>query len=751
MPSPNLGGESIKSLHRLPELESASADEALQRLSDEAEFGPLYESEPSQIDRLGIELADGGCKFAVRTGSAEVVDLCLIDQEDSSKTTERWRLLPDETSSGLFSGFIPGMKAGDMYGLRVHGPWDPSNHKTFNYSKMLVDPYARAITGSFAAATEGHVVSAIGEHVDYHGNYLGASHEDSAQYIPKSVVTDEHYDWSGETRPNIPKEKMVIYEGHVKGLTQLHPDIPQSERGTYSGIASPQFIAHLKRLGITSLELLPVQHYVSEPHLQAKNLTNYWGYNTLGFFAPHEQYSANKQPGAQVREFKDMVKSLHNAGIEVILDVVYNHTPEGSEQGPTLSFKGLDAEQMYMFGGDGKHVNYSGCGNTFQASTEAGSELIMDSLRYWVQEMHVDGFRFDLATVLAREGPYSGINTQGEFIRRLISDPVLKNVKLIAEPWDCAGYAVGGFKDPWMEWNDKFRDVMRDFWRGNGDIGDLADKLAGSYSVARTVNFITAHDGFTMNDLVSYSAKHNQANGENGNDGTNDNRSFNFGIEGPSDDPDVRTWRQRAMRSMILSMFISAGTPMLSHGDEIMRTQSGNNNAYCQDNETTWMNWNLTEEQAEFLDYVAKIIHFRQNHPIFGRVSNFSGEPLEGFGSEADIAWFRPDGYELARQDERWHQKKVIGMYLSSLALGKTVEVYGVNDRPSLLYYANGTFEDKVVRLPVFSPYADSYELVIDTATGEVANDGSGQSFSEQITVRALSSVVLQRRSNGYA
>lgn len=710
-------------------------------------YGPVYECGPGNYDKMGISLEKNGCNFAIWAGTADIVDVCLFDSKDHNKAIERWRLAKtDKEKSGIFCGFIPNMKVGDLYGLRAHGEWSPVDQKIYNYNKLLIDPYARAITGNFSSTVDGQSDTCVYEQVDSCRNYVSQNNEDSAPYVPRCIVVDESYDWGNDKKPRISKGKTVLYEGHVKGITKLFNDIPEQERGKFTGVASKPFIEHLKKLGVTTLELMPVQHFVSEPHLQKKGLTNYWGYNTLGFFAPHADYAIDSQHGEQVKEFKDMVKSLHESNIEVILDVVYNHTPEGGESGPTLMFKGLDERELYHFDNNKKLSNYSGCGNTVNASSDAGLNFILESLHYWAEDMHVDGFRFDLATILAREQPNGDINMHGRFMNALQNDPVLNKLKIIAEPWDCAGYELGEFDNVWSEWNDKFRDSMRDYWIGDGNLGEFASKLAGSFSAGKVVNFITAHDGFTLNDLVSYSCKHNLDNCENGNDGTDNNRSFNFGHEGSTDNAGINERRIRVMRSMLLSMFIAAGTPMLSHGDEIMRTQNGNNNAYCQDSETSWMHWDLLKDQQKFFDYVSDIIHFRKAHPVFGKTSGFTGNPVLGSGSEADVAWFRGDGHQFEYNDNAWQYKGTIGMYMSGIALNSTVQL---KTDYSFLYYANGTHEDQEIYLPKQRPYAGNYEVIIDSSTGEVLPVDYGKIIeTNRFVIKALSAVVLKRTSS---
>ena len=710
-------------------------------------YGPLYEAEPGHDRKMGVSVEADGCNVALRAGDADFIDICIYDQNNTDLPLERWRLTGKSSEKhGVMHGFIPGMKPGDLYGIRAHGEWNPTDQKTFNYNKLLIDPYARAMTGSVVSShPDGTPVYAITDYVDDHGNYLAPNETDSAPWMPRCVVVDERYDWEGDKHPNIPASQVVLYEGHLKGMTQMVEEIPEALRGTYAGLGSEPVTRHLNELGVTSVELLPLQQFAHEHHLQQKGMKNYWGYNTLGFFAPHNEYSSSGDRGEQVREFKYMVKKLHEAGIEVILDVVYNHTPEGSEFGPTLSFKGLNSKEMYLFSEHGHHTNYSGTGNTVNASSEAGAEMIIDSLRYWVEEMHVDGFRFDLATILVREAPYGSINMNNRFMEMLKSDPVLRNTKLYAEPWDCGGYELGAFKQPWGEWNDQLRDTIREFWLGYMDAGALASKLAGSQHVDNSVNFVTAHDGFTLKDLVSYNHKHNYANGEGNRDGADNNRSWNFGTEGETDDPYVNEMRKLAMRSMFLSTMMAAGTPMISHGDEIMRTQGGNNNAYCQDSEIAWINWNLSSEQRDFLKFTSGVTKFRSHHPQFARKLHFDNTP-SNFRTEHELVWFKANGEEFHHGDYAWRQQ-FLGMYMSGLALSRMNDNGYAGDADSLLYYANGTADDYHVTLPHQAPYAGKYELLIDTSSGEVAPEGSGKLIDEnQLCVKALSSVVLRRR-----
>lgn len=699
------------------------------KIYDEIEFyeklAPVYDAEPSHSNKLGVDVELDGCNVSLWAENAELIDICLFDKEDHDKTIERWRLIKDgHYEQNSFSGFIPGMKAGDIYGIRIHGLNDNLNHQKHDYGKLLIDPYARALTDNLDSTS----VEKFKPSWNNSAYAILDKASDSSPYIPRCVVVDEAYDWSDDKRPNIPKHQMMIYEGHVKGLTYLNTQIPDDQRGTYAGIASQPFMEHLKGLGITSLELMPIQHFVSEPHLQSKNLKNYWGYNTLGFFAPHAEYSSAGQNGEQVKEFKDMVKTLHSEGIEVILDVVYNHTPEGSEQGPIISFKGLGEQSMYHLSPDGYHCNYSGCGNTINASTETGMNFILQSLHYWAEEMHVDGFRFDLATILARED-FGSINMQGRFMSAINNDPVLSKLKIIAEPWDCGAYELGRFNDIWQEWNDQFRDTVRDFWCGRSSLGRLATSLAcGSLPHTKSINFITAHDGLTLMDVVSFNEKHNYENNENNSDGTNDNHSYNFGFEGQINDNHIKELRIRSMRNMLLSLFISAGTPMLSHGDEIMRTQNGNNNAYCQDNEISWLNWDISNEQSNFYNFVSSLIKLRKDHPILSETSV----------DDIKITWLKNDGNEFGYNDPAWNdnQRRTLGMMLSSTALSDNI-----------IYYANGSSYEETVKIPEQLFQTGEYEVLINTADNETLGYRPVIDI-DTFAVKALSSIVLRRKNN---
>jgi isoamylase len=561
---------------------------------------------------LGVSFVDDRVNLAVYSETAHSVEVCLFD-DDGNETC-----VPLTHRTGhIFHGFVDGAKVGSRYGLRVHGPWDPANGLRHNANKLLLDPHARAIEGEYewGQPVFGHKMDEP-EVMD---------ESDSAPFVPRCVITPITFDWEangGDVAPRTPLAETVIYEVHVKGFTELHPGVPEDLRGTYAGLGHPAAIKHLVDLGVSAVELMPVQQFVQDSHLLEKDLRNYWGYNTIGFFAPHNEYSSVGAGGAQVDEFKSMVRALHAAGLEVILDVVYNHTAEGNHMGPTLSFKGIDNAAYYRLveGDEGSYFDTTGTGNSLNVSHPAALGLIMDSLRYWVTEMHIDGFRFDLATTLTRQGGDAKLHSA--FLDLIAQDPTLAPIKMIAEPWDTAGYQVGGFPADWSEWNGKFRDDVRDFWQGDTQVlGTLAQRILGSpdvYEESRraplsSVNFVTAHDGFTLADLTSYDEKHNEANGEDNNDGESDNRSSNGGVEGPTEDGDITAFRKRQRKNFLATTLLSAGVPMILGGDEIGRTQGGNNNAYCQDNEISWFNWALADE--ELLSFTAHLISLRLENP----------------------------------------------------------------------------------------------------------------------------------------
>jgi glycogen operon protein len=608
-----------------------------------------------------------GVNFALFSEHAERVELCLFD---ASGRNEVQRLVLREHTDQVFHGYLPQARPGQLYGWRVYGPYRPKDGLRFNGHKLLLDPYARNLVGSLRWHD-----ALFGYRVGHADADLSFDRRDSAPYMPRCKVVETAFSWGDDRAPDVPWHDTVIYELHVRGFTMQHPDVPPALRGTYAGLSCAPVIDHLKRLGVTTVELMPVHAFVDERHLIDRGLKNHWGYNSIGFFAPERRYSAS----GKVNEFKTMVRTLHAAGIEVLLDVVYNHTAEGSELGPTLSFRGIDNAAYYRLEpGSARHYqDFSGCGNTLNMQHPRVLQLLMDSLRYWVTDMHVDGFRFDLASALARE--LHAVDRLSAFFDILRQDPVLSRVKLIAEPWDLGsgGYQVGNFPVGWAEWNDKYRDTMRAYWKGEGGlIGDFAQRLTGSSDLYNrssrkpyaSINFIAAHDGFPLADLVSYNDKHNEANGEDNRDGHGHNLSWNCGTEGPSDDADVRALRARQQRNFIATLLLSQGVPMLLAGDEIGRTQQGNNNAYCQDNAISWVDWQLDAERLSLLDFTARLIALRKAHPVFRRRDFFQGRPLRG--SEVhDIVWLRPDGSPMNDDEWRLDHARALAVFLSGEGL----------------------------------------------------------------------------------
>ncbi len=657
---------------------------------------------------LGATIVSGGVNFAVWAPESDRVELCLLDDDGA-----HWNVDLPGFTKGVYHGFIPEIGPGQRYGFRVHGAWQPEKGLRFNPAKLLIDPYAKAITGElkFHEAIFGHI-----------GNDTTVFNSmDSSPFVPNSVVVDDSYDWEDDKLPRIPLANTVIYEAHVVSLTKTHPEIPEHLRGTYAGMAHPAVISHLKNLGVTTVELLPIHHWLSETFLLARGAQNYWGYNSIGFFAPHAGYSSTGTKGEQIREFKDMVKAFHQAGLEIVLDVVYNHTAEGNEFGPTLSFRGLDNSGYYHLAEDqSKYWESTGCGNTIRASHPQTLRLIMDSLRYWVTEMHVDGFRFDLTSALTRNSSHE-VDLEGAFLTAVTQDPILRNVKLIAEPWDLGsgGYQVGSYPAPWSEWNDQFRDTVRDFWRGqSGGVAELGWRLTGSADMYwdqvggshASVNFVTAHDGFTLRDLVSYNEKHNLANGEENQDGNNSNRSWNCGVEGETQDATINSHRHRQMRNLLATTILSAGIPMLLAGDEIGRTQQGNNNAYCQNNEISWVNWNLAAWQKEIQDFTAHLIKIRQAHRVFQRSGYLQGENVE-YVNVPDIAWFSPDGNLFTNEDWQDPQTRAIGMYLAG-AISDGINTDMVDN--GFYFFLNSGDNPVTVNLPA-GDFAKSYRLMFNT------------------------------------
>ncbi|HET7328568.1 MAG TPA: glycogen debranching protein GlgX [Nocardioidaceae bacterium] len=662
---------------------------------------------PGRHTPLGATVEADGTNFAVWAPDATGVELCLF-ADDGSET----RLPLTDQTVGVWHGLVPGIGDSQCYGFRADGPWDPAHGHRFNRAKLLLDPYARAVDGTLTYAEE--VFAARPDDASHRDE------RDSAPYVPRSVVVgpgaiDRESDWQADRPLHRPWSYTVIAELHVKGFTAQHPDVPEELRGTYAGLAHPRVTRYLTDLGVTAVELLPVHHFVSEPHVVQRGLTNFWGYNSIGFFAPHAAYSAAGSRGEQVREFKQMVRDLHATGLEVILDVVYNHTAEGGVDGPALSFRGYDDGAYYRQHADGSYADVTGCGNTVDANQPQALRLIMDSLRYWVTEMHVDGFRFDLASALGRADDH--VDLRGPFFAAVGQDPVLREVKLIAEPWDVRGdgYQVGAFPSPWCEWNDKFRDSVRDFWRGQGSVSHLASRLSGSadlyYDDGRhplaSINFVTAHDGFTLRDLTTYAGKHNEANQEGNRDGTNDNRSWNCGVEGETDDPEINRLRRRQAANLMTTLLLSTGVPMMLAGDERGRTQRGNNNAYSQDNETSWVDWSDAGAWSELHALTRRLLHLRAEHPVLRQRHFFAGRPLAEGGGK-DLTWLHPDGHEMAEGD--WHDASLgtVGFLLN----GEAIRHRGRRGEPirdtSFLVWLHAGAADRVVRLPdVGTGYAE--------------------------------------------
>jgi isoamylase len=630
---------------------------------------------------LGATWLGNGVNFALFSENATGVDVCLFDSPDEDHEAVRVRMT--EHTDQIWHVFLPEIKPGQCYGYRVYGPYEPERGRRFNASKLLVDPYAKAISGDVIWGPEMYGYELGDEEGD-----LVRDYRDDGAGMPKCIVIDPAFDWGHDAQPKTPLHRSIIYETHVKGFTKLCPDIPEKERGTYAGMGSKPAIKYLKDLGVTAVELLPVHQHVDDQYLQEKGLVNYWGYSTLGYFAPHHSYSATAPGCDSVREFKTMVRNLHAAGIEVILDVVYNHTAEGNHLGPTLAFKGIDNQSYYRLVPENPrfYMDYTGCGNSVNVLHPQVLRMVIDSLRYWVTEMHIDGFRFDLAATLVRGE--QGISKYSAFLAIIHQDPVLSQVKLIAEPWDIGegGYLVGNFPVLWAEWNGKYRDVVRGYWKGGDSlVGDFAFRLSGSSDLYQmsgkkpyaSINFITAHDGFTLNDLVSYNEKHNEANGEGNKDGDNHNRSWNCGVEGPSDDPKINALRARQRRNFLATLFLSQGVPMLLAGDEYGRTQLGNNNSYCQDNALNWMKWDRDKAGEALLSFTRQLIKLRSEHPVFRRPKFFQGRKIRG-QEVKDIMWFNPGGTEM--NDEEWnsHFVRCLGMLLS----GKTIDVRDEKGEP---------------------------------------------------------------------
>ena len=668
---------------------------------------------------LGATWDGKGVNFAIFSAHATRVEVCLFD----TAGRETARIPLPEYRDETWHGYIPGIGPGQSYGYRVHGPYEPQAGHRFNPNKLVLDPYARAHIGELKWDP-----AVFAYKLDHPDKDLAFDDRDSAPFMPKCVVVDPNFDWARhQQRARIPWDRTIVYETHVKGFTKLHPAVPKAERGTYRGLSHAEVVGYIKSLGVTSVELLPVHTFINDNFLLERKLTNFWGYNSIGFFAPDPRYAAD--PSTSLQEFKEMVARFHDAGLEVILDVVYNHTAEGNELGPTLSFKGIDNASYYRLMPDQKryYINDTGTGNTFNLSSPAVIRMVCDSLRYWVQEMHIDGFRFDLGTILARAP--GGFDTHNGFMKACLQDPVLARVKLIAEPWDCGpgGYQVGGFPPGWGEWNDKFRDTVRDYWRGDANVTALAPRLCGSPDLFNhrgrqpwaSVNFITAHDGFTLNDTVSYNEKHNDANGEGNRDGHSHNRSWNHGAEGPTDDKSINDLRERQMKNMLATLLLSQGTPMLLAGDEFARTQGGNNNAYCQDNGISWVDWDHDEQAARLIEFTREVIALRHKYPILRRVRWLTGrfdEELE----VKDLEWINANGSPM--QDEQWADggQKCFGMLLDGRARETGVRRRG--ELTTLLLVVNSWHDIVPFKLPE-PPGGKAWTLLLDTVRPDLPDD----------------------------
>jgi glycogen operon protein len=693
---------------------------------------------PGTAYPLGATYDGAGTNFAIFSEVADRVELCLFDQNGKEERVE----LPEQDGF-VWHAYLPGVEPGQHYGYRVDGPNDPSKGLRCNPAKLLLDPYAKAIDGSIEWEEP-----LFGYHF---GDPNSQNDDDSAAFLPKCVVINPFFDWGVDRPPKRPYTDSVIYEAHVKGLTQTHPGLPEELRGTYAGVAHPVIVDHLAKMGVTAVELMPVHHFVNDSILQDKGLSNYWGYNTIGFFAPDHKYSSSRTPGGQVQEFKAMVRTLHEADIEVILDVVYNHTAEGNHMGPTLSFRGIDNPAYYRLVDDDPqyYMDYTGTGNTLNVRHPHSLQLIMDSLRYWVLEMRVDGFRFDLAATLARE--FYDVDRLSSFFELVQQDPVVSQVKLIAEPWDVGpgGYQVGNFPPQWTEWNGKYRDTVRDFWRGeSATIGEFAARITGSADLYETsgrrpvasINFVTAHDGFTLRDLVSYNDKHNEANLDDNQDGESHNRSWNCGVEGETDDPDILELRARQSRNFIATMFLSQGVPMLCHGDELGRTQRGNNNGYCQDNELTWIDW--ADVDPELVEFTCKVAELRHGHPVFRRRRFFDGRPVRRGDQLPDIAWFTPDGSAMTEEDWDSGFGRSIAVYLNGLGIpDRDPRGERVTDDSFLLCF-NAHWEAIEFTTPA-DEYGATWTVVVDTTHPDAADRAVAAGETFEVGPRSL--VVLQK------
>ena len=714
---------------------SATQNESANAGSPEVTASRIREGLPFP---LGASWDGLGVNFAIFSANATKVELCLFD---SAGEVELERIELPEYTDEIYHGYLPDAHPGQVYGYRVYGPYDPKNGHRFNHNKLLIDPYAKQLVGElkWSEALFGYTIG----HPD---DDLSFDERDSAPFVPKCKVIDPAYTWGREQRVDVPWDKTIFYETHTRGFTMRHPSVPDEVKGTFAGLMVDDVIKHIKGLGVTSIELLPIHAFVNDQHLLEKGMTNYWGYNTLAFFAPDPRYLAH----GKISEFKEMVAHMHHANLEVILDVVYNHTAEGNERGPTLSMRGIDNASYYRLMPDDKryYINDSGTGNTLDLSHPCVLQMVTDSLRYWATEMHVDGFRFDLATILGRY--HDGFSERHSFLVACRQDPVLRSVKLIAEPWDCGpgGYQVGNFAPGWAEWNDKFRDNIRAFWKGDeGQLADFANRMTASGNLFNqrgrrpyaSVNFITAHDGFTLHDLVSYNDKHNEDNDENNQDGSNDNRSWNCGVEGPTDDPEINALRLRQMRNFFSTLLLAQGTPMVVAGDEFARTQHGNNNAYCQDSEIGWVNWDLDEDGKALLAFVKRLIKLRQSYPILRRSRFLVGDYNEALGVK-DVTWLSPSGEEMSI--EQWEDPN--GRCLGMLMDGRAQET-GIRRRGSeatLLLLVNSHHDGVNFTLPEV-PEGLNWTSLIDTNQPEI--DGTDQfEFGSEYTVTPRSLLLFE-------
>ncbi|MEQ9619099.1 MAG: glycogen debranching protein GlgX [Deltaproteobacteria bacterium] len=697
------------------------------------ESGRTIKTLPGSPDPLGATWDGKGVHFAIYSENAERVELCLFGRGKPEPEVAR---IPVYSKTGnIWHVYVPGLEPGQLYGYRVHGPYDPERGLRFNHNKLLLDPYSKAIAG---------IVRLNEIHLDYSpGQDTAPDSRDSAAYMPKSIVTDTSFDWGDDSHPRIPWGETVIYELHVKGFTALHPEVPEELRGTYSGLTAPAVLDYLHTLGVTSIELMPVHQSVSERRLLEYGLSNYWGYNTIGFFAPDPRFSGAGVEGEQVREFKNMVKALHREGFEIILDVVYNHTAEGGGRGSTLSFRGIDNPSYYRLDGKNKarYINYTGCGNTVNSTNPAVKRLIIDSLKYWVSEMHVDGFRFDLATALFREDPdYHRLSPLFEAIN---NEPELSETKFIAEPWDLGpgGYQLGNFHDPWSEWNDKYRNTTRRFWRGDEmQVADMAYRISGSSDLYElrdkgsftSINYFASHDGFTLEDMVTYEKKHNQANMEKNMDGNNYNFSFNLGTEGPTNNPNIIEKRERQKRNFIATLFVSQGVPMLLSGDEFGRTQKGNNNSYCQDNPISWIDWGLDKPQTGQLEFTRFLIQLRKQYPVLRQGKFFHGHPINGNGYK-DLTWLRADGGEMTEDDWKNPKLRSLGFVKS----GDNIKAIKTRKNPefenTVMILLNAGPEPLDFNIPA-TAISTTWRIILDTAyrdtSGNLGERSSGEKYS---------------------